>query len=367
MTRARALITTALFLAAIVFPSVLHVASAIAGGGSERLAGENRNRAGLPPLYGEGGITDYTEGVEAWMSDHFGGRGTLLAVHRKMKDALRLEPSGRVHIGRDAWLFIREDGVLTADIQGRRSDPPGHLSAWADQLAALSDLAPVTAVLIAPDKATVYPEKLPAYIKPDPKGTRRVAVVPRLREAGLTVVDPLPALLLGKPDGQVYHATDTHWTDAGAYIAYTVLMEALAERGVQAPVLTRDDLVPSETQGFQGDLVRLLGSDRFSETRADLAPSGREPSRRTIEIDGIDPALWPTVYGGGPADAPSLVVSGDSFVEAMVPYLARSFSTVTVVRRQPVVVERALLEGQGADVFLFLTVERMMLHPLDIR
>ncbi|MFN8387050.1 MAG: hypothetical protein U0X92_11595 [Anaerolineales bacterium] len=41
------------------------------------------------------------------------------------------------------------------------------------------------------------------------------------------VIDLRPALLTAKSERQVYYATDTHWNDYGAYIAYSAIMNEL--------------------------------------------------------------------------------------------------------------------------------------------
>lgn len=120
----------------------------------------------------------------------------------------------KVLVGRDGWLFLQHD---RNDVVGQHTGRvrPGRQwrRAWKDvlrsRLAAISELGPVWICQICPDKESVYPEYLPADITP---AARRPVhdLLDISRALRAPVGYPLDELSAAKPNGPLYHKTDTH-------------------------------------------------------------------------------------------------------------------------------------------------------------
>lgn len=84
--------------------------------------------------------------------------------------------------------------------------------------------------LIVPDQMFVYPETVPErYVRTDKPETRKEQFADAAREAGAIVLDLYDVMTAHRDDTyKIYHKTDSHWTDYGAYLGYAALMETIA-------------------------------------------------------------------------------------------------------------------------------------------
>jgi alginate O-acetyltransferase complex protein AlgJ len=85
-------------------------------------------------------------------------------------------------------------------------------------------------IVVSPNKATIYPDKLPEQIKSLPTQSRLDRLISSCSEDENlpVVVDLRPALRTARQDQDVYYKeNDTHWNGYGAFIAYTAIINAL--------------------------------------------------------------------------------------------------------------------------------------------
>jgi hypothetical protein len=158
----------------------------------------------------------------------------------------------------------------------------------------------------------------------------------------------------------VYHLTDTHWNDAGAFTAYRRIVSHLRRWFPTLDAIPRSAVVESRRAAPGGDLAGLLAlkaelpegeqtSLSLPRARARVADPGVAAPRNTppharpraLEVD--DPAL------------PRALVFHDSFANALLPFLSEhfrrsvylsvhDFPTRIVDRERPDVVIEELLE-----------------------
>jgi len=171
--------------------------------------------------------------LDAWFEDRFAFRGRMIAAHSALSLlALGVSPSPKFLCGRDGWVFRADPGVIA---NARALDPfdVGELEAWRRHLEWKRDWLAVRGIryafLLAPQKSTVYPEKLPDWMEP-------VAEVSRIEQfyahmcahSDVVVVDVRPALWRQKAREPVYFPLGSHWNDLGAHTAYVELVRAVA-------------------------------------------------------------------------------------------------------------------------------------------
>lgn len=138
-----------------------------------------------------------------------------------------------VYIGKEGWLFLgdkyqenvsrRREGV-TQESSNTAETLMSNLSQWNAYFESRG--ATLFRVMIAPDKASIYPEYLPDWSKgPDISNTD--TLLSKDRE-GL-FFDPRPALWQAKSlsDIQSYWPIDTHWNSWGAWVAFKAFVESL--------------------------------------------------------------------------------------------------------------------------------------------
>lgn len=271
--------------------------------------------------------------LQAYVRDHFALRSTLIKAHARLAhDLLGVSPSPAVWLGKDSWLYYTDDGAREDLLNDPL--PEGYLAAWVraldhtEQWLTRRGIAYV--VVIVPDKHVVYPQYLPSGVRPRAGATRIDQVVRALTERTQVPVIDLRAPLQDAARGErIFHRTDTHWNDEGAYVGYDLVMRAVHARvpAAGAPV-PRADFRQTRRQTPGLDLAQMLNlGDRLDEQRVDLEP-GR-PRRAVVRSPpGASPAdevgdLITEIPG---STQPRAVIYRDSFATALVPFLAEHFS-----------------------------------------
>lgn len=273
---------------------------------------ENRDAAPAPQLVLEDGQVNgqFAQDCEDFLSDHFALRSQLIALNAWINmRLLHTTPSKDIVLGSDDMLFFTK---TLADYEGTEPLSVDELQAIRRNLLslslALSQQGSRLVIAVAPNKNSVYPERMPSVYK----AREGEGNVDRLREivqdVGIEWVDLASALAAAKTDGPVYLSTDTHWNDRGAYIAAQSILSALD--------LSAPEIAKAEDITYTGDLARMTGlGDGIIETTqrltAEGAPEGADYSEHLL-----------TVNAGGEG---RLLLLRDSFGTAIAPFLASAY------------------------------------------
>jgi hypothetical protein len=317
----------AAFVAALVTPGAVMLLA------TDRTAApvENRELAPAPELpQGWADLRAFPGAASRYFEDHFGLRARLVRWQAALRlRLLHVSASPDVMIGRDGWLFYAGDGG-SEDIASATPFTADELEAWRSTLQHTYDWLRARGIayvfVLAPDKHAIYSEEMPPAVRRVGVETRTDALVRYLREHSTVPVLDLRAVLLdAKARERVYHRTDTHWNDRGAYVGYTAIVEALGVIGPPAPRASFD--APSVVvPGL--DLAGMIGvTDAIAEDDLSLRP--RQPRRaRIVEPAHPDSRLMDArVVTEQPDRArPRAVVFRDSFGSALIPFLSEHFS-----------------------------------------
>lgn len=139
----------------------------------------------------------------------------------------------RVRVGQNGYLFLGDE---FADVMSKASGdwqpPAGLIDDRAARFARLqqkvTNAGATLAIVIAPNKHSIYPEMLP----PDLTAAQQTAtdeLVIRAADMDVPILDLRPELRRLKATAQAYFKTDTHWTHAGAAASYDSIMEILRD------------------------------------------------------------------------------------------------------------------------------------------
>ncbi len=363
-------VVAALFVLAIVLP----LAGALHNRDLALTRFENRPTAPWPgaPAW-RAGPEPWTRRFEAAFADRFGGRDRLIALHHfLLAVGLSVSPVPKVLMGRDGWLYFRGEDLqaIDRDFRGLVPYPSDEGARIARELQRRHDLLSARGiayvVLIVPDKATVYPEHLPGWVR-RARQTRLDRLFDALaRHPDLRVVDPRTALTTAKPHGDVYYRTDSHWNYGGAIIAYDLLMRAVREGVPAAPHVPAAPAPYEPGDTYSGDLAHLLGLPRWFEEQDRLPLRkifGDAPRRCARPIP--DP-VEPVVLGCARAGLPRALVYRDSMFDALVPALSENFSRVVYFAGHRMTMDD--VDRERPDVVIEEFVERTMhallVHPV---
>ena len=310
---------------------------------------------------------------DAAFSDRFRSRNALLALqHAIVVLGFHTSPAANVVLGKDDWLyFAGEDGhAIDRHVRGTLPVTDDDIAKLAAELerrrAWLAARGIAYVVTIAPDKATLYPEHLPAWVHvmqaPTPLA-RASAVLGR--DPSLRYVDVREPLREAKAREPVYYRTDSHWNYLGAIVAYRAIMEEV-QRAVgtaRLPAIVPPDVPPYQpgVDTYRGDLARILGVPwRYDE--ADVAPFAKvlgDPSKRCARRvdDGKDQGF--EVYACARAPDLRAVMYRDSMAIPLIPLLSENFRRIVYVSSRRL--DPALIEREHPDVVIEEFVERNLL------
>jgi alginate O-acetyltransferase complex protein AlgJ len=297
-------------------------------------SGENRTLAVWPQFrWDAASLRALPEQLTRYFEDHFAFRVRLVRWQAIVRlQALGVSPSASVIKGRDGWLFYADDGAM----EDYAEAPPftdTELDVWRHTLQDTTDWLRAQGIVylfvIPPDKHAIYPEYMPDTI-------RRAAIsridqlVSHLRQhSTVRVVDLRPALLAAKAHDRLYHLTDTHWNDRGAFVGYQSIVDALSEEIPGLRSASRSAFEPRVVRSAGLDLAGMLGlTEVLHEEDLVLVPR-RPATARILEPQHPNHRLTHArIVTEAPNHGPRALVFMDSFGPGLVPFLSEDFSRV---------------------------------------
>ncbi len=359
------------FVTALALPGVLLLLQVP----EEEAGGENRILAQMP-VCEPGRIFTFSSDFERFFGDRFGLRRVLIRLNNRFEmHILRISPLGeKVMVGKNRWLFYSYREVLS-DIACTRPLSADDLEQLRLSLEAVRDsLLKKGArfyVLIAPNKHSIYPEHLPPR-------ARRVGDFSRLdqleshlrRHSDLVLIDVRETFMEAKQQGQtpLYHRTDTHWNDYGAFLAQDRLMAAIRYDFPQIDPLHLENFTFERVREPGGDLAEVLAlADELDEEVVHLVPKQASLSREAPLEDRPGytrhPQFPPLVCEHDAEGLPRALILRDSFGNALIPYLSEYFSRSVFVWSPFLTPE--IIAGEKPDLVILELVERNLEELLD--
>lgn len=307
----------------------------------------------------------YPAKLSAYYRDHFGLRSVFIRAHARLIYGLfRTSPSRLVLAGREGWFYYADDYSLE-DYRSLVPFSDAELARWKQVLEArqawLARHGIRFLVVLCCDKHVIYPEYLPAGVerRRDPF---RVEVLADFlsRQTSIPVVSFKPELEAAKQSGRIYHRTDSHWNDAGAYVGYHAILTRLGEWFPAVKPMPPESFTLQEVETPGWDLAVMMKlQDVIREQDRQLVPKAVRPFRVTKEESAGE--RWNSgriVTETDDEALPSAVVFRDSFGSALVPFLARHFRRGEFLWQYEFDASRVL--AAKPDVVIFLMTSRRL-------
>jgi hypothetical protein len=266
----------------------------------------------------------------------FGFRDVLVRANALLKiKGLGVSPSRRIILGKEGWLYYWDEGepeCCTA------ADPftSAELSQWARTLQTRRDWLARRGIrflfVVAPDKHTIYPDRLPDYVRRYNPQSRLDQLLGALRKwSNVDALDLRPSMMSSRSRCQLYYRLDTHWNQAGAFVAYQQIISGLNRWFPRARPLDWNSVTVTQEIGRYHDLADLSGlrEGDLTEMAPYIAPK-RQPRARIVSGDAraleIENAVMDCFVTERPdAQIPSAVILRDSFGMSLVPFLSEHF------------------------------------------
>ena len=329
---------------------------------SDVAANENRRKAVFPQLYTrEKGINnDFGRQFDAWFSDRFCGRDSLISFWQKLQkvvNSINLRSNGWVVKGHCGWHFFQLDNSIE-NFQNMMVFSKMELQENLAALKAVKAECDANGIkfyyFVAPDKNKIYGEMLPYYGKIRPDSESRLAQwVNYVREnSDIKVIWPLEELKAQKEKDLVYYKTDTHWNKLGAYHGYLALCKVLKKDFPDFPVNTPWKWL--EESNYSGDMNKLCPDFVAQDTTVYKRPVPKP------EFQQVHNLKQDYVFAN-PAGKYSLLLLRDSFSNNLLPFLYSSFKNVHSVWRYELHSgEIKKLKEKKVDILILEHVERYL-------
>ena len=337
---------------------------------------ENRERHAFPTVTdNRSALQDFPPRFEMYLGDHLGGRETLLAWHRRLVFGVMDEPvMANVWVGNDGWLFVKQSDPFRGN--PKKPSVAERIDHWTEALserqAWLKAQGIEYLVVVAPDKASVYPEHLRGYPARHPPLEPGPALARGLEARGVTCVNLLPALLAEKDrtPHALYFKTDSHWTPDGARAGYKAVAKIVAER-FPAFRMQPDSAYSLDRVLGTGDLRKLAGTAENEPPESargykPLTPFQEHPTPAYIidlpkaeHLDLRASKLSSATTSGGP----TLLFLRDSFGEQFLPFLQSDFPSALVISSYGMPAEVVRLEKPRLVIQLLVARQLYTLTP----
>ena len=302
---------------------------------------ENRKLAEKPE-FDLSSIISYSDDYESYYNDNLPFRGIIRTLWTKFNFYILNESTTtQVLVGKNegskesTWLFYQEnhDGNPIKEVQGVYDFTAEEVFQIEDTIDKnIEELAKRNIEVyytFIPNKATLYKEKLPDNITIFDQDTRVDRLIKYLEDKNTkNIINLKNYLLEAKKNGQVYHKQDTHWNEFGAFVGYKAISQTIAKDSeinynfeVQFPEEKLSDL----------DLIQMSG---IKDILKDVEP--KVIYQEDVEFKGMvlqtENEIAITECETAPVDKTIMIV-GDSFRKAMIPYFAKNFKKVIFLHR----------------------------------
>lgn len=296
------------------------------------------------------------------------GRFNKIDFEEKLIDYSYLPPKegeGRVIQGRGDWLFYAGDNSI-AYYSGNNVLSEEEMKEWLNLLQDVQDACDEKGiklgVMVMPNKSQVYPEYMPSYnVKTAMK--REDVLEKYIRDnSDIKFIYPIEELKAGKKYYEMYFPYDTHWTQAGAFIG---TMAMYKELGIETTNIM--DLEVLETKFTQKGLIDTGSLDENQYTEDIDYVIMYKPDIHPTWFEGEKSFIMPTEVYRATSDNPNgekLVMIGDSFRLAMIPYFTQDYSEICVAHRHSL--DEVKDDLKNPDVLIIGSVERFDNYMFEV-
>lgn len=261
--------------------------------------------------------------------------------------------------GSEGWLYIWDIDDIEAKLFGRSKLSATELRLISENFSArdawASDRGFTYIHLIAPDKATIYPEFLPAGLT-----LPTVNLFSQYRDvlhgSLARFVDTLPIIYDFKSSGQAYFKTDSHWTYPCAQTVLAQILSKIIDAQVPIPPVGS---IKTQSRSVKRILeLGALTTPPTSELFEVITPEKQNSEQIYVSATARGKAQ---VFRNADCSLPRCMLFRDSFSSFFLSTLVEYFSEVVVLNTRHF--WHGLIEAFEPDVVIVEVAERFLYPP----
>lgn len=319
-------------------------------------------------------LENITEVVSAHMDHRVGYRSSFYDILSALELQLfnRSIKPNKVLIGKEGWSYLGNDFAKVVETSaGMHTYTAEEISSFKNSLAALrADFKRKGiefAVVIAPNKHSIYPEYLPYSIRQETNLDRLEA------QAMPHFINLKPALVRNKKKGRLYHKTNSHWNSFGAFYAYrSVIRQLNTYTDLSLNPLHLRQMKFDSIQTSMGDLMAMIKSqNKEMRVRSRLRKSVKEYAYSELDTNVNFPTQqnpnFETILQNSKCDNNCLdktILFRDSFGKELMKLLLYNTKQLHVIHSQKLDLE--YIYAQDPDLVIYELVERNMDALFDL-
>jgi SGNH hydrolase-like domain, acetyltransferase AlgX len=332
---------------------------------------EKRVLATLPaPMARLGDFDDYRKELDAYVADQFPARPFLIGWLSAARLPFGISGTDRVIIGKQGWMFYDNDSHLGAARNAPPIDAAGArqaLNVLAGRTEYLRQRGIKYLMVSPPQKEALYPQMGPYWFKASPG--RAGMVLPEAAKASAagdllylfdTMREPAQSSM------KLFSRHDTHWSGLGAYYGYVGMMHRLESMGIGDGPRPLSDFQPKPIVPWgPRDLSLMLGVSSFVRFEyQEYSDRPIEGQLTTIYLGADHSWTGPQVIDTGLVGKPVLLMTRDSFSNALMPFLYGHFSRLILAHNQDGAWREDLINQYHPDVVVIEVIESGILPSL---
>lgn len=322
---------------------------------------ENRTHT-LKPVLVSGNFTDFPKQCEEYINDHLPFRNQLIRLDSFMKYYLfGSSSSQKVAVGKDGWLFYidEKDKDPLGCYKGTNLLDKEQLERIAKNLILSRDNLKREGidllVFIVPNREHIYDEYMPWYYGEKGENYAALQIYQYIRSnTDIDIIYPYEELKqtaesLGNKMS-LYHKTDTHWNELGAYVGVRRLLEQL-----DIAMLPYDDenITIKKEKDVPGDMAKFLNLSTVIDPGWTYFPCGYQKGALIEEEYDLPTYIR---YRAENADGRKVFINRDSFGTAMAEIVGSQFESSVMVYRG--IYTNDMVAEEKPDIYILEMVER---------
>jgi len=273
-----------------------------------------------------------------------------------------------VWVGKDFHLFfsatydnyMRKDTLNSRQYERAKSTISERVQ-WLN-----NNLGAKTIYILVPNPNEIYGEYMPDIGKQPDKESLHDQTARLLSEAGAVVIDMKPILEQHKNDAfEIYHRTDSHWTEYAAYFAYQELFNYIAKDFPASAPRPIEDFGFSNERRQAGDLYTDLSMhvENLYETSVYSRlkfPTPVDIPKYKSDISTLiadEPTQERTFENPDGAGKPNVIILRDSYSIMMFDYIAERCAETTLRAMWDFTFDRELFKRKNVDYVIYIVCD----------